>query len=297
MSSWIKHPDNPVFGGPEIGTCFDVDVHRTPAGFRMYFSWRPKQSIAFSDSPDGVNWSDPTIILPPNPDSGWEDKINRAVLLFHNNIWHMWYCGQARGFTRIGHATSQDGISFTRSPMPVMIPEFPWEKESVMNPFVLWDEETSCFRMWYAAGETYEPNALGYATSKDGITWEKSPINPIFVKGTKFCDKDRIGACHIIKLPQGGFLMFYIGYEDIDTARICMAFSNNGITNWIRSEENPIVDIGKTGEWDAAACYKPSVLWNQQQKQWMLWYNGRSEKREYIGLATRQGPDFSFLSK
>ena len=27
--------------------------------------------------------------------------------------------------------------------------------------------------MWYSGGEQYEPDAIGYATSKDGIDWTK----------------------------------------------------------------------------------------------------------------------------
>jgi hypothetical protein len=36
-----------------------------------------------------------------------------------------------------------------------------------MCPHVLWDEGPAV-RMWYSAGEQYEPNAIGYATSSDG---------------------------------------------------------------------------------------------------------------------------------
>ena len=175
-----------------------------------------------------------------------------------------------------------------------MIPELPWEKESVMNPFVLFNEEREVYQMWYAGGETYEPNAIGYAESSDAVHWRKCPFNPIFVKGDAPCERDRIGACHIERLPDGEFLMYYIGYEDINTARICVAKSPDGITRWRRCPENPIVDIGEPGSWDQYACYKPSVYRDPGSGVRMLWYNGRNGHNEFIGLVRNEAFDTAF---
>ena len=140
-----------------------------------------------------------------------------------------------------------------------------------------------------AAGENYEPNVLCYAESEDGIHWKKSRINPIFVKDkNNFYEKDRVGGCQVIKTEDMGYVMFYIGYEDIHTARICAARSADGITRWERCPLNPLVQ--PTGEgWDADATYKPSLLWDEENCRWMLWYNGRAARVEAIGLATKAG--------
>lgn len=37
--------------------------------------------------------------------------------------------------------------------------------------------------------------------------------------------------------------------------------------------------------WDSEACYKPTAVWNENDKKWMIWYNGRTGDREYIGYA------------
>ena len=47
-----------------------------------------------------------------------------------------------------------------------------------MCPHVLWDEQQKLFRMWYSGGEQYEPDAIGYATSPDGLKWTKHKANP-----------------------------------------------------------------------------------------------------------------------
>lgn len=87
---WRRYENNPVIGG-ELGECFDVSVLKMETGYRMYFSWRSKKSIAVCDSPDGLTWSDPIIVLGPNPDSGWEDDINRISVIRHDGLYHMWY--------------------------------------------------------------------------------------------------------------------------------------------------------------------------------------------------------------
>lgn len=282
-------------GSPELGTCFDVNV--VPWGearYNSYFSWRSQNCIALARSEDGIHWSEPVRCLEADPTSGWEDRVNRATVWFKEGTYHMWYSGQARGHTRIGYATSRDGVHFRRvSRLPVMISEYPHEGFSVMNPYVRWDEARHLWRMWYASGETFEPNVLCYAESPDGLKWEKSPLNPIFVKGEgDSWDRDRIGACEVHPLEDGRWVMFYIGYSDIHTARIGAAISANGIAGWTRLKANPLVEP-TPGEWDSTAVYKPSVV--RERDRWLLWYNGRTQTREYIGMAEHRGTDLGPL--
>ena len=288
MEKFIKYEKNPVLGSREMGTCFDVYVTRENGRYRMDFSWRAKKALAVTFSDDGISWEEPQITLETNPESGWEDNINRNCVLKIGDKYKMWYTGQARGCSSIGYAESTDGIHFNRVlDEPVMITERPWEKYSVMNPCVLFED--GIYKMWYAAGETYEPNCIGYAESTDGFSWTKSRINPIFAADKEnFYEQDRIGGCQVIKTDDMGYVMFYIGYENIDKAQICMAHSDNGITGWKKSPLNPIV-VPESGKWDADACYKPSCLWNEKENKWMLWYNGRCGHDEFIGYVAKQG--------
>jgi len=209
----------------------------------------------------------------------------------------MWYTGQAKRadgvrVSRIGYATSTDGVRFTRvRKEPVMVPERDFEKTSVMNPYVRWDEGRGVWRMWYAAGETYEPNVLCYAESSDGLSWRKWEGNPMFGKGSPLSwDRDRVGACEVHPLPDGRWAMFYIGYSDVDTARIGCAISPDGLTAWRRLPQNPIV-APDVGTWNGSACYKPSVVRDEKNNRWLLWYNGRNGSPEYVGCAVHEGLD------
>jgi predicted GH43/DUF377 family glycosyl hydrolase len=230
-----------VLGGP-LGTCFDVAVLREEGTYRLYFSWRPKRSIALVESKDGIAWGKPSIVLGPNQASGWEDEVNRPVVLKHGGRYQMWYTGQAKGKSWIGCAASDDGKTWKRrSDRPVLSPQQPWEKVAVMCPHVLYDEEKRLYRLWYSGGEQYEPNAIGYATSQDGLTWTRHPGNPIFRPDPKNAwEKDRVTGCQVVR-HGGWYVMFYIGFRDQHHAQIGLARSKDGVTNWQRHRANPII--------------------------------------------------------
>lgn len=287
-AAWVKHAGNPVLGG-DLGTCFDLCVLRDGGKYRTWFSWRPKKSIAVTDSLDGVHWSEPKIVLGPTA-TGWEDDINRPCVVKRADGYHLWYTGQANGHSQIGYAASADGLHWTRKPKPVLSAEQPWEKVAVMCPDVLWDEATKQYRLWYSGGDQYEPDAIGYATSPDGISWSRLTA-PVFAADAHSAwEQHKVTACQIVQ-RDGWYEMFYVGFRDIDHAAIGVARSRDGLTNWQRLPANPIVSP-TPGAWDADACYKPFALYDGHT--WRLWYNGRQGNSEQIGLVTKEGPDLGF---
>jgi len=291
-AGWEKYENNPVLG-KDLGTCFDVTMLKDDGLYKMWFSWRPKKSIAYTQSRDGAEWSIPRIILSPI-DNDWEHDLNRPGLVKKDGVYHMWYTGQADGKSKLGYAASKDGLAWERmSKTPVLVSEEPWEKVAVMCPHVEWDEKEKLFKMWYSGGEQYEPNAIGYAASPDGLKWTKHKDNPIFVadKDSKW-EQHKVTASQIIKHGDW-YLMFYIGFENEDLARIGIARSKDGITDWQRHPANPIISPSHN-QWDHDACYKPFVLYDAEEKKWRLWYNGRRGGDEQIGMAYHDGEDLGF---
>ncbi len=258
----------------------------------MWFSWRPKKSLALVESRDGIEWTTPEIVLGPNDKTDWENDLNRPVVIKHGNLYQMWYTGQARGKSWIGYATSQDGKVWQRmSDKPVLSAEHPWEKVAVMCPHVIYDDQAKLYRMWYSGGEQHEPNAIGYATSQDGLKWTKHDNNPIFRPDPQNdWEKERVTACQVIQ-QKDWHIMFYIGFRDVDHAQIGIARSKDGITNWQRHSANPIIRNGHE-KWDHDAVYKPYAIYDGQK--WLLWYNGRKGSKEQIGLAIHEGEDLGF---
>lgn len=179
-AGWTRYDHNPVLGGA-MGTCFDVSLLKEGPLFRMYFSWRPKKSVALTESPDGIHWSDPAIVLGPNSQTDWEQDINRPVVVKNGDGYHMWYTGQARGHSWIGYATSPDGLHWARHPgNPIFQadPQHPWERHKVTACQVV--PHGGWFYMFYIGFRDVDHAQIGLARSRDGITgWQRLPDNPI----------------------------------------------------------------------------------------------------------------------
>jgi len=294
MVEWTKHPENPVLGpGYCLQALFDCCVVPEGDKLHMWLSWRDLHSIAYSESEDGVHWTGPRIVLEVDPGIEWEKSdVNRPHVLKVGNTWYMWYTGQNRERQRsaIGLATSRDGLHWERiEANPVLEPTGGWEKNSIMCPHVLY--ESGKFRMWYSAGEMYEPDAIGYAESEDGIHWRREPSNPV-LRPAGGWESDRVTAACIVP-RENDYLAFYIGFaEGFEKAQIGMARSADGIHNWERYPRNPIIKPGPPGSWDDCNVYKPYVIYFRGQ--WYLWYNASrfSDRREQIGLATTPEIDF-----
>ena len=273
---WVKYKDNPVLGR-ENGTCFDLSVLKEADTFRMWFSWRPKECIAYSESKDGLHWSAPVKVLEPDPESEWDrDELNRPSVIKKDGIYKMWYSGQMNpyennGRSCIGYAQSLDGIYWERLSLPVMVPDQEWELQSIMCPHVVYEEKEKLYKMWYSGGGNHEPDAIGFAWSRDGIHWNKYEQNPILKNEPEIpWEREKVAACHVLKW-EDYYYMFYIGFIHVDRAAIGLARSKDGITNWERYPANPILAPDKEG-FDQKAVYKPFVI--KEDRGWILWYNG-----------------------
>lgn len=287
QGGWIKYP-NIVYGKKGEGSFFDPYANYEGGKFVLYLSDRKNGSIVRTESGDGIHWDKTHTILWATPTSDWEKIVNRGVVRRFKDKWFLWYTGQIDGRSAIGVAISEDGIHYERySHNPVIIPEYDYEKASVMNPSVILDSETGNLKMWYCAGEQCEPDVICYATSSDGVNWKKHPENPVFTPSNQIYDRAKVGGCDVFQTPEGNYGMLYIGYQNIDNARICYAHSDNGVSGWIRSVINPLISPSRGG-WDAHAVYKPAYLFDEKEKKGYIWYNGRKGLEEYIGLATKQ---------
>ncbi len=283
-NGWKKYGNAPVFGQGE-NTMFDPYCFIENDSINMLVSDRKNGSLILVKSIDGIHWENPQTLLTGNADS-WESIVNRGGLIHHNDKYFLYYTGQDcanKYLGRIGLAVSDDGKSFTKvSQKPILKPELSFEGETVMNPCVIFDDDANIFKMWYSAGETYEPNVICYAESADGINWTKRK-RPVLEEGDATWEQNRLGGCQVIK-DASGYTMYYIGYQNIDLARICYATSKDGIT-WTRPQNNLLLSPSRDS-WDSEAVYKPTVItWKGKQ---LLFYNGRNNCGEYVGLAIKQ---------
>jgi predicted GH43/DUF377 family glycosyl hydrolase len=295
---WLPLGNAPVLGGV-LGTCFDCHVIRENGVFKMWFSWRPVRCIAYTESKDGLNWELPQIVLTPIYGSGWEcHEVNRPTLVVKDGLYHMWYTGQVfatettAAKSKIGYAVSKDGLNWDRRDKPVLIPGEKWEDITVMCPHVLWEPDLGCYRMWYSGGRMFEPDAIGLATSTDGINWNHNPGNPVYRPDPNhYWEIGKVTASFVCPKKDGWYNMFYIGFDGDCNATVGIARSRDGVTGWQQHPSNPII-AGYDGSWDFLGICKPSVV--ETGKGYMLWYNGCNRKFEEIGLAVHDGFDLGF---
>ncbi len=159
----------------------------------------------------------------------------------------------------VGFAVSNDGITWSMYSSPVLSPSpDTWDSFTTDAPEVL--RENGQYKMWYSSykGGT-SPGYFGYATSPDGIHWTKYSGNPVFGPGSAAWEAAGPYSCNVVP-KQGGYKMWYDGYNlAITTFKIGYAESSDGI-NWIRDTvNNPVLDVGSTGQWDGVGVGSPSV--------------------------------------
>ena len=297
-AGWKKMDGNPLLE-PSLSTMYDSYIIREDGIYKMWFSWRPAKAIMYTTSTDGISWELPQCVLTRVLDSWWEaDKVSRPSVLKRDGKYHMWYTGHmiwsGALLAAIGYAVSDDGIHWSK-PMtsPVLRPDHPWENQVIWTPNVMYDEEEKLFKMWYAGGATAgtESDALGYATSEDGIHWVKYPGNPVFVPdGNIPWEMAKVSAPFVWK-RDGWYYMSYLGNDADMRGSNGLARSRDGITGWQRHPSNPVI-AGSEGAWDHNCICKMQVM--ETKTGYMAWYNGGNRKIEELGIAYHDGFDLGF---
>jgi beta-1,2-mannobiose phosphorylase / 1,2-beta-oligomannan phosphorylase len=134
--------------------------------------------VEWEKHPDNPVFTDTT--------GGFEDAYAPSILII-DNTYHMWYVRFDGTYERIGYATSLDGIlwePYVNNPVLNVGDANSYEETSVTEHCVIYDGST--FHMWYSGiNNTVSPwrEAIGYATSPDGINWTKYSDQPVLDKG------------------------------------------------------------------------------------------------------------------
>jgi len=109
---------------------------------------------------------------------------------------------------------------------------------------------------------------IGYAASKDGIHWKKHPNNPVLKPGAPGTWDDNHVFTKCVLYNGNRYEMWYSGW-DYTQWQIGYATSDDGI-HWIKSTDNPILETGELGTWDAYHIYWPEVL--RSDTEYSMWY-------------------------
>ena len=283
---WTKDARNPVFSGVN-GTwstgVFDVCVlfNTDSSRYEMWFDacpgpnsdpgWRP-YSVGFAVSKDGINWTMPS----PSPvltlDAGkWDNYTAESPeVIRENGQYKMWYISWVNSTSPnyLGYATSPDGVHWTKySGNPVFGPgTAAWEAGGPSDVSII--PFQGGYKMWYTGlTATFAGNAIGYATSVDGINWKRDTVHsPVLNVGASGqWDDAGVGISHVLGIGDSLYMWYTSGVKMTG-----VAVSKDGITNWKKSAANPVLVPGVA--WDAQRACAGTVLLVGDTLH--MWYDG-----------------------
>ena len=162
-----------------------------------------------------------------------------------------------------------------------------WENNAVLEPSVIYDPDARLWKMWYKAGSLTGAgtlDAVGYATSTDGLTWTKHAGNPIYGNGVG-------GESAEVTQPRvydfdGTFYMYY--QVTGSPNGLILATSTDGLT-WTRiGEVLPFGSLESSGN---------NYVWREAADEWYMLIEAYNGTIWQIYLATStNGTSFAFAN-
>lgn len=290
--SWIRYPENPVLEQGPSGSWDALGV-RAPCVLKdngAYMMWYNSEYhvdghdyIGLATSPDGTTWEKHAGNPVLSPESSWEwGRIMGPSVIKDDGIYKMWYTGRegiGTGHSRIGYATSDDGINWNKySGNPILDIGSPgqWDDDLVGNPCVI--KDGGVYKMWYTGRYSGGGNRIGYATSSDGVSWDKHLGNPVLDIGLPG-EIDSIGVAHPAVIKENGrYHMWYTAVKDNPerTQTIAYASSMNGI-DWTKAPDNPVLEPDPESSWESKDIAVGQVI--KDDEKFKMWYTGRASSQ------------------
>jgi predicted GH43/DUF377 family glycosyl hydrolase len=267
------------------------------AEYKMWYSGYngSHYQIGLATSSDGFMWTK----HPGNPvltagSSGRFDEfhVRSPWVIKDGSTYKMWYSGsQAGAVYRIGYATSPDGISWIKvdgseTDQSVLDLGVGFDSLDVFHCSVI-KNETDDYEMWYTGADLDNGQVLeiGHASSSDGISWIKTPGNPVldFTNGGTWDDGDVYLPC-VIKEATDDYRMWYTG-DSIGIRRIGYANSTDGLT-WTKNIGWVFNISDQSGAFDREGVRASCVI--KDGTTYKMWYTGEdiSSPAAGIGYAT-----------
>ncbi|MBD3340004.1 MAG: T9SS type A sorting domain-containing protein [Candidatus Lokiarchaeota archaeon] len=292
-TKWEKYLENPIIdlGMPEEWDTHDLlcpCIILANNKYQMFYSGRGGVwQVGLTVSSNGLTWNkvNNNPILVTGHSGEWDDNgVVQPFVIFHDNVFKMWYAGSDGFNWRIGYATSTDGVvwhKFTANPILDVGQAASWDEATVARPSVI--IQNNEYRMWYVGKNNKNEFNIGYATSYNGFDWIKYENNPVLESG--FSDEwDSIWVSQPLVIFDGqNYLMWYTGYDGYNM-KIGKAVSADGI-NWIKHENNPILYPGISNSWDEIDVSYPNVIYDNST--FKMWYIGNDGANSRIGYATK----------
>lgn len=182
---------------------------------------------------------------------------------------YMYYCGSDESSpqtSQLGLAFSEDGITWTRYKKNPIWKRDNWE--NFLRDVRVYQFGGEELWLYYSDGDRH----IDLASSTDGIHWENSEHSPIMEVSQDW--ECRIMQESVLKIGDKWY-MWYSTYSGGKPRVTGMATSKDGI-RWTKYEGNPVLPLGKPGEWDNYSAFQPIVFY--QDGYFHMIYTGSSER-------------------
>jgi sucrose-6-phosphate hydrolase SacC (GH32 family) len=229
----ISEPETPALTKGKPGT-FDDDgvmpgyvIRRGDDIFMYYTGWNAKKTTPYHNSTglavssDGATFT--RVYEGPVMDRSPTEPYLAVTptILFENGLWRAWYssglkwvkmAGKFEPVYVIKYARSEDGINWTRPP-EICIPQ-KHDLEASNHPTVI--KISGLYHMWYCYRHSRDYRGgegsyrIGYATSEDGVEWERTDDEAGITVSPEGWDSEMV--CYPFVVEVGGNkYMFYNG--------------------------------------------------------------------------------------
>lgn len=279
--NFARLASNPVLTVGAPGSLDDAHVYSPSVlkegegAYRMYYTMHDGTNtrVGLANSDNGTEWTkhagNPVLDLGAN--GTFDDAhVQPSSALKVGSVYHLYYNAHDGATYRIGHATSSDGIVWTRDPANPVLGEGnegPFVSTYVMTPSVLYED--GMFRMWYAAydGNGSKRYHIGYATSPEGSVFTRQGI-AISPGGLGEIDMVHCAYPRVAKVSDDGYVMWYAGYGP-NAYSSCRAVSSDGVS-WapVGSDLAPSIKGGFDARQVCPGTIVPEAASNR------MWYMG-----------------------
>ncbi len=210
------------------------------------------------------------------------DLLNPSVVEIEGKYYN-YYSGYDGEKWSTGVAMSDDGVEWDKyenNPV-ITLSDSGWDSSYIAaNGSAVYYKENVYY--FYQGNDENGKTQIGLAISEDKVNFEKEEAPVITCGENGEWDCNGVADPYVIE-HKGNLYMYYLGMNELGVQRLGVAVSNDGI-NWVKSNANPILDVGAKGSFDENGLGEPSVYYSSPF--FYMLYTGRdADEIRNIGLA------------
>jgi predicted GH43/DUF377 family glycosyl hydrolase len=261
----------------------DIDIYRLTSLDGQSWTLNPTQAVLENST---------------NKDTLDATAVETPSVVYFQGKYHLFYTGYTGKFSdakkyRILHASSEDGINWTKDPDFLLAPTNPDGLLPNMdfNQWVTAEPGAVVFKdkiyLYFAAigadeGTQSPLGTIGLITSVDGKNWTK-PKQVLAPDQSKYPASTYYGYSTPAAVVHDGKLELYFDIVNLDPWKqiaISRALSSDGETNWILDEAPFITTL--SAEWASEEVLSPAVVYHHDKPY--IWFAGLANYTVTLGL-------------